>query len=139
MKYKSQGPFFVIRIDKGEEIFSSLIQFCKENNISSGSFVGIGATAKAELAVYDLEKKQYNIKTYNQPLEITNITGNITLMDNEPVVHAHITLSDEQMNVVGGHMKSAVVSLTCEIYLTKLDAQINRKKDEETGLNLLDL
>jgi len=68
---------------------------------------------------------------------LTNLTGNIALYDGEIMVHSHATFSDEQAQAIGGHLKSAVVSFACEIFLTPLSKQLTRKFDDETGLKLI--
>ena len=92
---------------------------------------------EAELAHYIVENKKYTSKILNQPLEIINMTGNITEMNKEVYLHCHITLSDERMNAIAGHLKEGKISATCEIVLVKIDAEINRKYDEKIGLNLM--
>ena len=112
-------------------------KFCKENNITSAHVSAIGAVSFAELGIYDLQKRDYFVKKFEQPLELTNLTGNVALYENDILVHAHATFSDEQSKAVGGHLKSAVVSFACEIFLTELKEQLNRTFDEETGLKLI--
>ena len=60
-------------------------------------------------------------------------------MDREPIAHVHITLSDDKFRAIAGHLWSAVVSGTVEIYIMTFKAAIKRAKDPETGLNLLNL
>ncbi|MBI3035728.1 DNA-binding protein, partial [Candidatus Woesearchaeota archaeon] len=98
-----------------------------------------GALGEVELAHYIVENKKYTSKTFKQPLEIINMTGNITTMSKEVYLHCHIALSDEKMDGIAGHLKEGAISATCEIVLVKLDAAIKRKHDDFTGLNLLDL
>ena len=37
----------------------------------------------------------------------------------------------------GGHLKSAVVGATAEVFITVLSGKIDRTFDEQTGLNLM--
>ena len=94
---------------------------------------------EVELAHYIVENKKYTSKVFKQVLEITNLTGNITTMDNEVYLHCHITLGNEKMGVIAGHLNEGIISATCEIILVKLEAEINRKHDDLIGLNLLDI
>jgi len=43
------------------------------------------------------------------------------------------------MNALGGHLKSGIVAATCEIFLTASDMKINRKPNEDIGLNQYNL
>ncbi|MDP7116294.1 MAG: DNA-binding protein [Candidatus Woesearchaeota archaeon] len=139
MKSTKKQNTFIIRLEKDEKIIESLTQFCEENNIKAGSFHGLGACEEATLAHYNLETKEYTEKTLKQPLEILHLNGNISEMEGKPYLHVHIVLSDTEMKALGGHLKEAIVGPTCEIFLTPLENAINRKKDKEIGLNLLDM
>ncbi|MBI2108419.1 DNA-binding protein [Candidatus Woesearchaeota archaeon] len=137
MQFKKIENIYVISIGRGEEIIKTLLDFCEKNKIRLGCFSGIGAVNKAELAHYSVETKKYSTKIIEKPLEILNLTGNITAMGGKCYVHAHITLSDDKMNAVGGHLKSAVVSAACEIFLVKTDSEVGRVFDKNIGLNML--
>ena len=139
MKYKKDKNTYFIRLERGEKIIETLRNFCTKNKIKCGYFFGIGALGEAELAHYIVENKKYTSRKYKQPLEITSMTGNITTMNKEIYLHCHITLSDEKMKTIAGHLKEGTISATCEIILVKLSAAINRKYEDFTGLNLLDI
>ena len=139
MRFKKIENTYIIKLERGEKIIDSVKGFCNENNIKCGYFSGIGALDEVELAHYIVENKKYTSKVFKQVLEITNLTGNITTMDNEVYLHCHITLGDEEMKAISGHLKEGKISATCEIILVKLDAEINRKHDDLIGLNLLDI
>ena len=137
MKSKKIKDTFIIRLERGEKIIETLKDFCTKNKIKCGYFFGIGALDEAELAHYIVENKKYTSKILNQPLEIINMTGNITSMNKEVYLHCHITLSDERMNSIAGHLKEGKISATCEIVLVKLNTAIERKHDDFIGLNLM--
>ncbi|MCH8003434.1 MAG: DNA-binding protein [Nanoarchaeota archaeon] len=139
MRFKKMKDTYFVRLDRGEKIIDSVKDFCTKNNIKCGYFSGIGALDEVELAHYIVENKKYTSKVFKQVLEITNLTGNITTMDNEVYLHCHITLGDDEMKAISGHLKEGKIAATCEIILVKLDAEINRKHDELIGLNLLDI
>lgn len=139
MKHKKIRDTYFVRLERGEHIIQSLKSFCTKNKIKCGYFFGIGALDEAEVAHYIVENKKYTSKMLKQPLEITNMSGNITTMGKEVYLHCHITLSDESMMAIAGHLKEGRISATCEIVLVKLNAAIRRKYDDFTGLNLLEL
>ncbi|MBI2650238.1 DNA-binding protein [Candidatus Woesearchaeota archaeon] len=139
MKFKKIKDTYLIRLERGEKIIETLKKFCAENKIKCGYFFGIGALGSVELAHYIVENKKYTSKMLKQPLEIINMSGNITSMSNEVYLHCHITLSDEKMKAIAGHLKEGRISATCEIVLVKLNAAIQRKHDNFIGLNLLDI
>jgi len=136
---KIDNSNFLIRIEKGEEILTCLKKFCLKLKIKSGFFYGLGALDQVTLANYNVSEKKYLEKKFKKSYELTNITGNISFFENDIVIHAHGTLADEKMMVVGGHFMEGVVSGTAELYLTALPIKIFKKYDKETGLKLMDL
>lgn len=127
--------FFVLK--RRQEVVEAILRFCKEKDIKAAYLSAIGAVSEIEIAFYDIEKKEYLFKKYEKDLEIDTITGNVAVFDEKLLLHAHGTFSDKDMRVIGGHLKSAVVSGTCEVFLVPLKKNLIRKYDEDTGLNLI--
>lgn len=128
---------WVIRLQRGEKIIKTLKNFCKEKDIYGGFFFGVGAMDQVEIAHYSLEKKKYSSKKLKKAFEVLNITGSIG-REKDLIVHAHVTLGDNKMKVLGGHLVEGRVSGTMELYLIKLPT-LEKKYDSETGLKLFDL
>ncbi len=132
------GQKYIIRIDKGEEVISSLEKFCQKEKVKAGFFRGLGAAAKGELRYYSLkDKRYYNKKFGGKTMEILSLLGNVAEMKGKTVIHAHIVLGNEKMQPIGGHVSALVVGPTCEIYFEKLPGKIERKYSQEIGLNLM--
>lgn len=127
----------IIRIDKGEEIVESLKKVCKENDITLGLVSGIGATDKVKIGLFDVATKKYHSKELIGDYEIAPLSGNISTMDNKIYLHLHINLCDSNHNSFGGHLNSAIVSATFECIIDIIDGSIDRKFNEEIGLNLI--
>lgn len=51
-------------------------------------------------------------------------------------MHIHLSAGDRENKVYGGHLNSAVVSATCEMFIQVIDGTVERKFDEGVGLNL---
>ncbi len=130
------GKHWVIRIDKGEEVVSTLERFCREKDIRLGMVYGIGAVGEATIGLFKTRTKEYVRKELVGDHEITGLFGNISRMKGEVYIHLHANLADEHYRVVGGHLNSAVVSATCEIVVRELDGEVDRAFSEEIGLNL---
>ncbi len=139
MKIKKEKDDYIVRIDRGEEVISSLKKVCKENNISSGFITGIGAADKVETGLYKVSDKKYLSDTKKGEFEITNITGNVSEKDNEVYLHLHATLTDESGKAFGGHLNFARISGTCEILIHEIKTITERKTDKKTGLNIYKL
>lgn len=137
MKYIIDKDTIYLRIDKGEEVCSSLLKIAKELNINSASISGLGASNEFTVGVFDLDKKEFIGNNFKTEYEITNLTGNLSLKDNLPYLHLHGTFANLK-EVVGGHVTKCIISLTAEMVIKKTNKKINRFFDNETGLNLWD-
>ena len=128
---------YVLRLEKGEEVLEALRVFAAEADIGCASVTGIGATDDAVLGVFDMEKKVYHENAYAVPMEILSLTGNISVKDDEAYVHMHAAVADETGIAKGGHILRMRISLTAEIFVHVLPGELNRKPDEELGINLI--
>ena len=123
---------------KDEEVIASLKKIVSRENITSGHLTGIGAVNCVRLGYYDLATKGYYQKEFMDNFELLNITGNIAYFEGKPMLHCHVTIADHNLNVFGGHLDEAKVSVTVEIFLTETDAKIERKMDENFKLALME-
>ena len=113
-------------------------EFCKEHHIEAAFFHAIGAVGEVELAWYDLAAKQYVTALLKEDLELVSFTGNVSKLGNNFVVHSHGVFSNKAMETKGGHVNKAVISGACEIVLIRVEGNISRAYDDETGLNLME-
>ena len=135
----STGNVLVIRLERGEEIVSSLLACARQYGIHAASVSGIGAVDGAVLGFFNLETKAYRENTFAEPLEVLSVTGNLSVRDGAPHAHLHASLGRESGEAIGGHLVSATVSATAELFLQPLNGTLIRTFSEETGLNLLKL
>ncbi len=126
---------FILRIKRGELIIASLKNFCHKKKIFGGLFFGLGAVDEVELAHYDVSSKKYSSKKFDQPLEMTNLIGNIAIFKKELILHAHATFSDRKMAPIAGHLVEAKISGTAEVFIKKFP-KLNKIYDEESGLKI---
>lgn len=136
MEYKKIKNQYIVRVDKGEEVLTQLMKLCQEEHIELGSIIGIGATNRVTIGLFDPTEKAYHKTTLEGPMEITSLIGNISTKDQEVYLHLHINICNKEMQVFGGHLNECFVSATCELHITVLEGTVNRKFDEEIGLNL---
>ena len=140
MNYTKLQDGYLLKILKGQEIIATITEFCETHNIKSGNVSGIGGVDQIRLYYYDNDLKDYVAKDFSgRNFEIISLNGNISLLDGKPFAHIHIALGDSDYSMFGGHLKSAVVGVTCEVFITMTDGQLTRSYDEVCKLNLLDL
>lgn len=128
---------FIGRLPKGQDLIKSLETFCVEQNISVGVFSLIGAVSSAKIGAYDQKRQIYESFQEDRDFEILHCTGNISLKDSKPFVHAHIMLADAKGETLGGHLFSDTIIYAAEIDLQELGGPtLTRSKDSATSLML---
>ena len=134
MQFKQDGNTFIIYIEQDESIMETLTQFCRSKDIINAQISGIGAIKEIDLGAYDLKNKEYVRQFFNNLWELTSFQGNVILKDNEPFIHAHITMSDHNLDVKGGHLFEAKVGAVGEFILRKIETDGKREFDPNIGL-----
>lgn len=128
----------ILSIGNHQEISAALKAFCEEKGILSGAVYGLGAIKGMTLRFLDPATKKYVDKTFDNQMEIANLTGNISQKDGQVYLHLHVTCCGSDYKAVGGHLLCATVNGACELVVEAFDARPGRKYDNETGLNLYD-
>ncbi|OPL16265.1 MAG: DNA-binding protein [delta proteobacterium MLS_D] len=125
------------RLSRGSDILEAVNELCRREGIRLGRVEAIGAVEKARLGYYDQQAREYRYNQLDRPLEITSLSGNISLRDGEPFVHAHITLADSDGRTYGGHLAEGNIAFACEFMVEVFEgAPLERRFDEETDLYL---
>jgi len=134
MQSKEEKNIIFIRLFPDEDVNEQLTEACKKHDVKTAVLIsGIGQLKKVQLG-YFKGKGDYSPKTFDKPLEILSLAGNINKQENDYLLHLHAVLGDENKNSVGGHFIEGKVSVTAEIVLLKTNLNINRKINEKTGL-----
>ena len=133
----SQG--YVLRLDPGEEIVSSLTALVEREKIDLACVSALGAANDVTIGIFNTAEKQYHARRYQGDYEISALVGNVTRKDGEPYLHLHITIGNPVTGEVhAGHLTSAVISATLELFLQVWDGKVGRKFRDTVGLNLLE-
>lgn len=138
MEFKKYYHKYILRLDPGEELVSSLKEFCLQERVKLGSITGIGAVNQATIGLFDPESKKYHPQELNGNFELSPLAGNISSMQGEPYLHLHANLGDKEQRSFSGHLSKAIVSATCEIIIDTIEGELERQADPKIGLNLLE-
>ena len=134
MQCKENKGLVFIRLFPGEDVNEKIRDACRLHNVETAVVLsGIGQLKTAKLG-YFKEKGDYSPETFNKPLEILSLNGNITKEDSDYNLHLHVVLGDEKKNAIGGHFIEGKISITGEIVLLKTNINVKRKLDNDTGL-----
>jgi predicted DNA-binding protein with PD1-like motif len=120
-------------------VVEALTSFARDHGIRAARLHGIGAFTDAELGFLDPERRDYDRFMVDEHTEVLAFLGNLSVTDEGPRVHAHVTLGRRDGSAVGGHLFEAHVGATLEVFVLRFDAELRRAPDEATGASLLDL
>jgi len=125
------------RLPHGGDLLETLTELCIRHDVRLGRVEAIGAVSRARVGYYDQTKHEYRCLELDRPLEILSLIGNVSLRDGRPMVHAHITLGDDQGHAFGGHLAPGTIVFACECTLQAFEGPpLERKPDATTGLML---
>jgi predicted DNA-binding protein with PD1-like motif len=131
---------FVVILDSGDEILSSLKYVAQTEHLAGSSFKAIGALSDVELGWFNWETKVYETAVrLQEQVELLSLIGDIALKDNEPQVHGHLVIGRKDGTAHGGHLLSAIVRPTCEIVITESPEHLQKQIDPESGIALIRL
>lgn len=138
MDFRNFNQTYYIRMDKGDEIIGSLLKLCRDENITSAMFSGIGGCKEAEVQTFNPETGTFSTRKLSGMLELISLIGNVVTDENgNQFHHTHAMFSFVENGVhgtAGGHIKSVTVLYTAEIELRPvIGGAISRKPDPETG------
>lgn len=123
------------RLAPGQELRSTVEDFCRDKNIQSAVIVTcVASIVDPKLRMAGAEPDNQDIRDFNGDFEVVSLVGTIVGGD----AHLHISCSDKQGKVIGGHLKSAKVRFTAEVSIGEDEhATYTRQLDNETGFEEL--
>lgn len=123
---------YVFRLHRGDDLYESLHAYCKQQHIQAGYAAAcVGCLLKASLRSAD----GATVCNLEERMEIVSLTGTVS----ENRCHLHISLSREDLSVIGGHlMPGCIVNTTAEVVLCELtEFAFAKEFDPDTGYNEL--
>ena len=136
MKYRMEKSRAYMTLAKGDNINKTFESFAEVKGVGCAWLNGIGALENPEIGYYSLKDKSYYRKTFKGEYELTSLIGNITLKEGKPFSHTHITFSDTEFRVFGGHLFNANITAAGEFIMQFGSDEINREMKAEIGLPL---
>ncbi|MCX8189149.1 MAG: DNA-binding protein [Nitrososphaeria archaeon] len=133
------GRILVARLKTGSDLLLSLKEIVEKNGISAGVILsGVGLLEKACIRNVKVIPERFPILdehriivSFNGPLEILSLSGNISLTENKPSLHVHATLSyynGASIKVVGGHViEGCKIFSFAEIIIMEIDNILMKK------------
>ena len=131
------GRGFVGRLETGSDLVDDLERFCAAQGVVAAQVTVIGAVRRAAYAYYEQHDRRYRELGSETHHEIVGFTGNISLRDDRPFLHAHATFADASGACVGGHLLRGCEVFVAEVMIREISGvELVRHADPSTGLAL---
>src|SRR6185437_11560108 len=108
---KSVEGAYIVSIKDRASILGALTDFITSQKIQAGQITGIGATNEATLRFFDPASKKYVDKTFNEQMEISNLSG---------------------------HLLDAKIRGAAEFFVYPINSKVVKVKNEDVGLYFYD-
>jgi len=131
-----RGRSLLVRLDHGADLVNQISELAVDESIHTGAFSVLGALIQAEIAFYDQESHEYSALLVEENAELVSCTGNVSIREGKPFVHAHVVLADSYGKTTGGHLLHGKI-FAAELHLIELLGEpMVREIDQTTGLYL---
>ena len=119
--------YYCFRLTNGMDLKREIEKYVIDNKISGIILCAVGCLSKLTIRLADGR----SILEKDGNFEIVSVTGTLS----EDGVHIHVSVSDENGNTIGGHLKEGcIVNTTAEIVLNIFDdIKFKREFDSNTG------
>ena len=139
MQWQRTTYGYVVRLETGEEIVTTLQAFAEAHGVRAGAISAIGAVGTCELGFFIRSTSSYIRRTFEGEHEIGVLTGNISVLDGKPFPHCHVVIAGEDLVAYTGHLFRGLVTVTCEVHLVTDPGAIQRVQRPDLGFNPLEL
>jgi uncharacterized protein len=131
------GRGFVGRLETGSDLVAEIERFCLEQSVVAAQVTAVGAMRRIAFAYYDQAEKRYLELASEAHHELVGFTGNISLRDDRPFLHAHASFADASGACVGGHLLRGCEVFVAEVMIREITGvELVRMPDDLTGLAL---
>lgn len=128
MQHRQLGEHYVVRLDEGEEVVAELRRLLFDEGILGGQFLAWGGFRRLRLHHNRLVEGKYQplALELDRPVVVASLLGNIASLNDEPAIHAHVVVSDEDLRTYSGHLAEGTVGPTLEVFVAPLPRALHR-------------
>ncbi len=130
---------FALVLGIGDDVLDVLEQFCIAEDVLCASLSGIGGLRRATVGYYDMGEKRYVPIEIDDQVELLSFLGNVTQYRGKPKIHAHCVVGRRDGTAAGGHLLSATVRPTLELFVQEVRVPLRRSDCPDVGIPLIDL
>lgn len=124
------------RLTPGQDLKFGIEEIIKDKDISSGFVLTcVGSLHEVVIRMAGAQPEKQDIRTLKGHFEIVSLVGTVSVAG----THLHISVSDENGEVVGGHLKEgSLVTTTAEVVIGyDENVTFERVLDDATGFEEL--
>lgn len=127
----------LVVLEKDEKVVANLLKTAGDEGIEGGWCWGLGSLKDIELGYYDLPKRTYLKRHFEEDMELTGFTGNFAMAGQDRVLHAHATVSGPELISFTGHLFEARVAVVAEFLVRGFGLRLDRAEVPSLGLKVL--
>src|SRR5262245_27125801 len=127
----------LVVLEKEEKVVASLLKAAADHGIEGGWISGLGSIKDIEIGYYDLPKRSYLKRKFDEDMELAGFGGNFSMAGAERVLHAHCSVSGPELISFTGHLFEAKVAVTAEFLIQDFGVRVERAEVPEVGLRLI--
>ncbi len=125
------------RLAPGSDLLQGVEELCRAEGVRCATVSVIGALRRCRLGWYDPTQGRYEDFTVGELAELLSCSGNVSLLEGQPMAHLHAQLAVGAGPVRGGHLLPGSEVFVAEVALQVLGGDPpERRLDAETGLKL---
>jgi predicted DNA-binding protein with PD1-like motif len=127
----------LVVLEKEEPVVACLLRFAAAEGIEGGWVSGLGSVKRVELGYYDLPKRTYLKRTFEDDVELVGASGNLAMKGEERILHLHASVSGPDLAAFAGHVFEATVAVTAEFHVRDFGQRVERAPVPAVGLSLI--
>ena len=128
---------YAFRMQEGDDLKQKIISFVVDNNLQSAVIAcAVGSLSQASVRMAGASPGKQDVRQFVGCFEIVSLIGTVAP---EGLCHLHISISDKDGQVIGGHVKEGcIVHTTVELsFLSDDEIRFSRRVDTNTGFDEL--
>lgn len=133
------GRIFIVRVDHGEDLIATLLQFIRDHQVNSGYIRFMGALQSGRMVTGPEAlclPPDYHFESFSGGWEVIGM-ATITPDSNGPHLHVHASIGRGERVLTGCLRGEIITYIVVEAVITEIiGAGVQRKMDPVTGLCL---
>ena len=114
------GGIHLLSLSEGDDLVQSLTTFARSNGILAATITFLGSVSRADLSWYDPAAGDYRTFVLEEQMEVAGGTGNISLFEDQPLVHVHAVFADSTGATRSGHINTGTIVFAMEATVHEL-------------------